>query len=244
MRLRRCYTPQQLHAPARLELDPRSHHHLVNVLRMRAGDAVILFNGDGHDYHGTLLEASRRQASVEISRQSANNRECACRITLMQGLAKGERMDWVMQKATELGVHAIQPLITERSSVQLSGARLDKRLAHWQAVVISACEQSGRARVPAVLEPVSLKTLRDSANGVVLHPGDYPRLPQVVEAPNGLDLAIGPEGGFSTAEVTRLRQVGFVAASLGERILRTETAALAALALLTLGDLREGLAAG
>lgn len=236
MRERRCYTPQTLNAGDHVELDQRAHHHLVNVLRMRAADTLVLFNGDGQDYPATLIEASRRVAVTRIDSVQPNHTEAHRKVTLLQAIAKGERMDWVMQKATELGVHAIQPLQCERGAVNLSGARLDKRLAHWQGVVISACEQCGRSFVPPVLEPCDLGDLESDPEqiGIVLHPGADQTLTEISGSAEKVRVAIGPEGGFSDSEAAQLESIGYQKASLGQRILRTETAAIAALAVLNL----------
>ncbi len=236
MRIRRCYTPQPLTAGQLVSLDRRNLHHLVNVLRVRNGDDCVLFNGDGNDYPGTLTAVSRDHAEVQISECHPNNNEPSCRITLAQAISKGERMDWVMQKATELGVHEILPLVTARTTVQLNGARLQKRLAHWQAIVTGACEQCGRARLPVVHEPLALKNiqLNPDQTGLVLQPGSDRHLLQAAGDAQQLFMVIGPEGGLSDDEIAILNNKGLTAAGLGTRILRTETAAMAALAVLNL----------
>ncbi len=236
MRIRRCYTAQPLAVNQEVLLDQRNQHHLINVLRAQCGDICVLFNGDGHDYHSTLIEISKQHVKARISVCQTNDHEPSRRITLAQAISKGERMDWIMQKATELGVHAIQPLTTARTTVQLTGARLQKRLAHWQTIVIGACEQCDRAFVPTVLTPLSLNAITVNAEqtGVVLHPGNHPQLPQAVGQAADLLLIIGPEGGFSETEISLLNDMGISAAALGPRILRTETAAVAALSVLNL----------
>jgi len=236
MRIRRCYTPQPLAVDQQISLDERNLHHLANVLRVRQGDACILFNGDGYEYQATLLDVSRQQIIAGITKSSHNPEEPQRKITLVQAIAKGERMDWIMQKATELGVHAIQPLMTLRTTVQLSGHRLQKRLTHWQTIAIGACEQCGRTTLPKVHQPLNLKqiSLTNSQVGIVLHPNTNVSLQQAANNNNELALFIGPEGGFDQQEVSWLNNAGNVAATLGTRILRTETAALAALAVLNL----------
>lgn len=234
MRVRRCYTPKELAVGVRIQLDDRARHHLINVLRACSGDALVLFNGDGSDYAAVLNEATQQHAIAEITGSDANHCEPLRRVTLIQAVAKGERMDWVMQKATELGVIAIQPIFTERAVVNLTGARLHKRVKHWQNIVISACEQCGRARVPDVAEPLQLGALNLNNNhtGVVLYPSSEHSLRQQVADAVDVSVVIGPEGGFSDQEMRLLLARGFIAAGMGHRILRTETAALAALAVL------------
>lgn len=236
MRNYRCYTPQTLIPGESAQLDERSHHHLVNVLRARTGDALTLFNGDGQDYSAKLTETSRRQSTVEVLNSQANLSEAPRQVLLQQAIIKGERMDWLIQKSVELGVHTIQLIHTERSMVNLKGDRLSKRLAHWQGVVISACEQCGRACVPDVLEPLSLDALQltDSQVGIVLHPAANQSLLQVVDQAEPVVIAIGPEGGFSDAEIALLESAGYQKAKLGNRVLRSETAGIAALSVLNL----------
>jgi 16S rRNA (uracil1498-N3)-methyltransferase len=205
------------------------------VLRLREGDACALFNGDGHDYAATIETAGKREVRVRVTGAAAVDNESPLRITLLQGIARGEKMDWILQKATELGVAGFVPVSSERSEVRLDAERADKRVAHWRSVVRSACEQSGRAVVPDVAAPQSLAAALDALPS-------HPRFlldPFAERAIGALDLresacvlAIGPEGGWSPRDREQLQVVGFIGLRLGPRILRTETAGLAAIAAL------------
>lgn len=214
--------------------------HVSQVLRMRAGGVLTLFNGDGNDYPAELIDVARRAARVKVNACTPLANESPLRVTLLQGVSKGERMDWVMQKAVELGVHRIVPVITGRTVVRVDDTRQAKRLAHWRGVVVSACEQCGRATVPAVDAPIHLDSALESFRGFVLDP-----LAMTTLAASGRDvtetsLLIGPEGGLSDPEIAAAVQRGWRNVALGPRVLRTETAALAALAVLQAGagDLR------
>lgn len=213
--------------------------HAVRVLRLRAGDVVTLFNGDGHEYPARLVSASAREVRAEIVSRESPLRESPLRLTLIQALARGEKMDWIVQKATELGVARIVPMTTERSEVKLDAARGEKRLEHWRAVVIAACEQCGRNALPRIDAPVDLSTWLE-ANATpgpdarwMLHPEAATRPRDVQAFPStALEFAIGPEGGFGETDLAALRAHGFRELALGPRILRTETAGIAALAAL------------
>jgi 16S rRNA (uracil1498-N3)-methyltransferase len=201
------------------------------------GDACVLFNGDGRDYDARIAGAGKRNASVEVlsARELAN--ESPLRIVLLQALARGEKMDWIVQKATELGVAGLMPVASERGEVKLDGERADKRTAHWRSVAIAACEQSGRARVPDIAAPQPL------AKAVGALPPLACRLALDLEAETSIAtlqldarkdivVAIGPEGGWSAGDLALLRGAGFAGLRLGPRVLRTETAGLAAIAAL------------
>lgn len=212
--------------------------HVSRVLRLRAGDRVMLFNGDGRDYAAELIAVAAREVRVRILDSRSNESESPLRITLAQALARGEKMDWIVQKATELGVAEIVPLVTARSEVKLDETRAGKRLEHWRAVAISACEQSGRARVPAIAAVQPLQTWLASCDAsapatrlALLPEGDTtPRELCAIET--AVMLAIGPEGGFDEKDSARLREAGFKGLRLGPRVLRTETAGIAAIAAL------------
>jgi 16S rRNA (uracil1498-N3)-methyltransferase len=198
------------------ELPEAQAHYIGRVLRLAAGDAVQLFDGSGREFVGELCEVGKRNVRVELHEQLAGLTESPLRIHLGQGLSRGERMDWAIQKATELGVAEITPIVSERCEVRLKDERADKRLAHWRQVAISACEQCGRSVLPTTAE---LK--------LVLHPVAEPLTSH--ERPASLAFLIGPEGGLSDAEVLQARQAGYQAARLGPRVLRTETAPVVAL---------------
>ncbi|RBE72046.1 16S rRNA (uracil(1498)-N(3))-methyltransferase, partial [Xanthomonas oryzae pv. oryzae] len=157
MRLTRSHVALPLHCDQEVALPEESANHLLRVLRLRQGDACILFNGDGSDYHARITVAGKRDARALVERVEPLSNESPLRITLMQGIARGEKMDLILQKATELGVAAIVPVIAERTEVKLDAARTEKRVAHWRSVVVSACEQSGRARLPSVATPLGLQ---------------------------------------------------------------------------------------
>ena len=223
-------------------LDPVAARHLREALRLQAGDAFVLFDGRGGEYAATLTGVTRREVTARVGDHVAVDRESPLALTLAQGISRGERMDYTLQKAVELGVTHIVPLTTERSSVKLDDERAAKRTEHWAGVVRHACEQSGRTRLPTLAAPTRvaayaadetapLKLLLDPAADVPL---------TAVPAATAIALAIGPEGGFGVNERALLAEAGFRAVRLGPRILRTETAALVALSILQalVGDLR------
>ncbi len=244
MRVTRVHVDATLSVGARVVLPESSAAHLVRVLRLQPGDDCVLFNGDGHDYGARLLSAGKRGAEAEVISKRATDNESPLRIVLLQGIARGEKMDMILQKATELGVAAIVPVRAERSEVKLDAERLAKRIGHWRSVIVSACEQSGRAQVPALSAPA---TLVDAANGVpsdalrLTHDpaGEHSLATMAAPAAATIAIAIGPEGGWSPRDRETLRVAGFEGLRLGPRILRTETAGLAAITALQsrFGDL-------
>ena len=244
MRLTRCHVDAPLSAGTKIELPESAAAHLVRVLRLREGDDCVLFNGDGNDYGARIASAGKREVVAEIHSESFVDNESPLRITLLQGVARGEKMDLILQKATELGVAGVVPVLAERTEVKLDAERTEKRVAHWRSVMVSACEQSGRARVPALAQPASLAlaaaSLQDGVLKLILDPAGEHTL-ATLAAPKNHDLAIaiGPEGGWSPRDRETLRAVGFTGLRLGPRILRTETAGLAAIAALQsrFGDL-------
>lgn len=235
MRHIRLYVNLPLHENHELALPRETAGHAIRVLRLKNGDKLTLFNGDGHDYAGEILQAGRHEALVRTGTRQAVPVEPAWPLVLGQCLARGDKMDLVVQKATELGVTRIVPLTSERSEVRLDPARAQKRQRHWQAVAISACEQCGRARVPDIAEPQKLDTWLgrlddDGALRLALLPDANKRVRDLVMPDTGAILAIGPEGGLGDRDTQRLTEAGFSGLALGPRILRTETAGLAALA--------------
>lgn len=244
MRLTRVYIDTPLSTGSEIALPESAAAHLSRVLRLGVGDACVLFNGDGHDYLARIVAIGKRELRVAIDEASAVLRESPLHISLLQGIARGEKMDLILQKATELGVAQLRPLWSQRSEVKLDDARAEKRLAHWRSVVASACEQSGRAYVPAVAAPASLAAtlaaLPDGGLRVILDPdGELAFSTLAVDSSAPILLAIGPEGGWSPSDREQLRAAGFQGLRLGPRILRTETAGLAAIAALQarFGDL-------
>jgi 16S rRNA (uracil1498-N3)-methyltransferase len=231
----RLYCDVPLSPGAVIDLPESAVRHAVTVLRLQAGDALSLFNGEGGEFQAQLLGVNKHAARARVTAFDAIERESPLAITLALGISAGERMDYSLQKATELGVSAIVPLATERSVVKLAGERADKRLQHWQHVVIAACEQCGRNCVPAV-SPVQtlfsyLAQVDGSARLLMLSPDAATPL-KAVPRSGAAVLLVGAEGGFSPPEREAARASGFEAVSLGPRILRTETAPVAALAAL------------
>jgi len=244
MRVNRAYVDAVLAVGARIALPDGAASHLLRVLRLDVGDDCVLFNGDGHDYDARVLSAGKRGGEVEVTGMRAVDVESPLRIVLVQGIARGEKMDWILQKATELGVAGFVPVCSERSEVKLEGERAGKRLAHWRSVVVSACEQSWRARVPEVAAPLALAAALQALPAdnlrLSLDPGtqaDVASLPAPGE--RSVVVAIGPEGGWSPRDRATLADAGFTGLRLGPRILRTETAGIAAIAALQsrFGDL-------
>ena len=244
MRVTRVHVELPLSAGIEIELPENAANHLARVLRLEVGDTSVLFNGDGHDYPARLIEVGKRMVRVEVGTGIVINNESALRLLLLQGVARGEKMDLILQKATELGVASLHPLYSQRSEVRLDGARADKRLAHWRGVVVSACEQSGRARVPDVAMPLplaqALAQLPDGGLRLILSPdADASLLRLALDPTQSVFLAVGPEGGWSPQDLEQLVAAGFTGVRLGPRVLRTETAGLAAIAALQVlhGDL-------
>jgi 16S rRNA (uracil1498-N3)-methyltransferase len=235
MRIPRFYFPDTLTLGARVVLPKAAAHHALRVLRLGEGDIVCLFNGDNHLYHAPILRSDKLGVVVLIESRIALSCESTLSILLVQGISSGERMDYTLQKAVELGVVAIQPIQAERSVVKLIGERREKRMQHWRNIVTAACEQCGRNTVPEVKAVSGLtEWLGEPAPAgqrILLAPDAERRMRELAPPTIGaLTLAVGPEGGFSDKEQTALLQCGFTPVRLGPRVLRTETAALAALA--------------
>lgn len=213
------------------DLPEAQAHYIGRVLRHAVGDAVQLFDGSGQEFLGELIEVGKKTVRVELREQLAGQSESPLHIHLGQGLSRGERMDWAIQKATELGVSEITPIVSERCEVRLKDERADKRLAHWRQVAISACEQCGRSVLPLIHAPQSLvewQAAVDAELKLVLHPVAAPL--ESHARPARLAFLIGPEGGLTEAEVTQAQEHEFQPARLGPRVLRTETAPVVALA--------------
>jgi 16S rRNA (uracil1498-N3)-methyltransferase len=245
MRRIRVFVEDPIAAGEPLALNAFASDHLLKVLRLSRGATVTVFNGDGNDYEGTLETVGRGMAAVLVARATPVANESPLELVLAQSVARGEKMDLILQKATELGVARIVPLVSERTEVRLDEDRAGRRLAHWNRVVQSACEQCGRAVVPAIDAPVALPAwvaaVRDEpARKLALHPDSARSLRALaLDATQPVVLAVGPEGGFGERDLDALAQGGFARLALGPRILRTETAGLAAIAALQalLGDL-------
>lgn len=245
MRVSRIYLPVPLAPDSSVVLTKEQAHYLGTVLRLRAGAAVILFNGDGAEYDAVIASVDRRSGQLHVQARREPQRESSLELCLALGISRGERMTYAIQKAVELGVTRIQPLITEYCEVRVDEERAEKRQHHWLGVVHSACEQSGRTRVPQICTAQSLDhwltTLTAAADlRLALDPRAAMRFGELPDQASHLTLLVGPEGGLSETDLTATDRAGFTRLRLGPRILRTETAAVAALvaAQLQWGDLR------
>ena len=232
----RFYCPQPLSAGATLDLPEAVARHLA-VVRMAPGDELVLFNGVGGQYRARLAEMGKKRAAAEVLAHEAVEVELPYAVTLAQALPEASKMDWIIEKAVELGVAEIQPLAAQRSVVRLSGERAEKRHAHWQGVIVAASEQSGRNRLAQLAPVVDVErwlALPAPSPRILLNPRADQSLAAWAHAraPQALTLMVGPEGGFSPAEEEAALAHGAVALSMGPRVLRTETAALAAMAAL------------
>ena len=232
-RIPRLYHHGPLSAGAIIDLPERAARH-VQALRLRVGDAITLFNGDGTEWKATLTLISKRSMLADVGPHTTIDRESPLEVRLLQGICASDRMDLVLQKATELGAAVIQPVVTSRSIVRLSSERQERRQMHWQNVVIAACEQCGRNTIPAVESAVAftdlLARLPDDGPRLLLSPDGATNLRALPVAPERVTLLIGPEGGLAPDEQILALDAGFPAVRFGPRILRTETAPLAALA--------------
>jgi 16S rRNA (uracil1498-N3)-methyltransferase len=230
----RLFFPGDIPAHGVVALPGEQAHHARHVLRLSEGDVVTLFDGRGTEYRATLERVSRSGISVRVGEVNRVSRESRLAVTLAQGISSGERMDYTIQKAVELGVFEIQPIACERSVVRLAAERAAKRVAHWQAIAAAACEQSGRNVVPRVHPVVSLaqwlSSLPSDALRLTLSPDAAMTIREVREPPSRVLLLVGPEGGLSPGERLDAGNAAFAALRLGPRVLRTETAAVAALA--------------
>lgn len=241
MRIPRVHVDASLEPGASLRLPDAQGHYVARVLRLRAGSPLVLFNGDGSDYAAEITTAGKPGVDVRVDARLPAVLPSRLAVTLVQALSRGERMDYTLQKATELGVAAILPLDTARSEVKLEPARIDKRIAHWRSVIVAACEQCGRAELPRLAEPLSLRdwVARPAAGArLVLDPGGEGSL-AALDPLESVELLVGPEGGWDPSEIGLLGRSGVRAVRLGPRVLRTETAGPAAIAVLQalFGDL-------
>ena len=230
----RFYSPNPLTIGVIAALSENAAAHATRVMRLKVGDTLTLFCGDGVDYQCALVSVEKKTASVEVLSQEKINNESPLNMRLLQGISSGDRMDYTIQKAVELGVTEIFPLSTERSVTKLSGDRAEKRVEHWQGVAIAACEQSGRAVLPKIHFPLTLAQwlsqhdTQQSLN-LLLNPVAAKTLAQLTKPENQIHLLIGPEGGLSPGEIELANHNNFQSIVLGPRILRTETAALTAI---------------
>lgn len=242
MRVPRLYLPAPLRVGQVIELPPAQSHHLRRVLRLRLSEPLALFNGGGLQYSGRVVAMGGTQVSVAIDAELTLNSESPLAITLAQALSRAERMDFTIQKSVELGVQRLIPLLTERSVVRFNDERRSRRMEHWSKIVIAACEQSGRLRLPELREPLPFAewiTQPGFGSKLMLDPGANLSLATITRTEPEILLLVGGEGGFCQEERDQARAAGFIGVHLGPRVLRTETAALVAVSVLQsrFGDL-------
>ena len=241
MRTSRIYTDQSLQAGTSVTLDGAASRYIRQVLRLRHGQKVVLFDGSGSDFEAELLGSGDKGCSLKVLREISSEPVPVLQLHLAIGISRGERMDYAIQKSVELGVNEISPLFCSRSVVRLNPDRRRKRIAHWQGVIRSACEQSGRSRLPRLNPPSELSDwLSSHPGGLMLYHGAGDTLATTPAPGCELKLLIGPEGGLSDTERTQAAEAGYNAVRLGPRVMRTETAPLAALAAIQVlwGDFR------
>lgn len=241
MRIPRIYIPDTLECERKIRLDKKAANHVTRVLRLKAGASIILFNGQGGEYEAVLDSTTPDNVCATITGYDERDIESNLELILAQGISRGERMDYTLQKSVELGVNQFIPLTTERCGVKLEGERLDKRHQHWQSVIASACEQCGRNRLPGLFQlttlanwlsglPVNENTSGDNKLKLVLNHRADQSLSTLSEPASSVLLLVGPEGGLSEVEIKAAQRAGFTPVRLGPRVLRTETAGVAALA--------------
>ena len=244
MRLNRIFCEGPLTLGGEVKLPAAGAYHVARVLRMREGAPLILFDGIGGEYQAEITRVDGDAVSAKLIHQTPGTAESPLKVTLVQGVSRSERMDWTLQKATELGVTSIAPVLSARSVVRLDEKQAAKKQAHWHAIVIGACEQCGRTRVPNVATPVPLRNyftnVKKEGLRLVLSPSAPGSLAGLASLPNKVELLIGPEGGLDDDELNAARAAGFTPVRLGPRVLRTETAAVVALSVLQAlwGDLQ------
>ena len=235
MSLTRLFVANDLSSGRQLSLDAEQAHYIGRVLRLRAGDSLTVFNGQGGEFAATAGSIGKNSAVLLIGEQHEVATESPLKVHLVQGISRGERMDFVVQKATELGVKRISPVLTHHGVVKLDAQRAAKRRDHWQSIAESACEQAGRSRPPLIDQPMPLNAwfgarTKETDTDLILRPGATAVLASLAAPLTKVCLLIGPEGGFSDTEYEDAQIAGFNAVSVGPRILRTETAAIAAIA--------------
>jgi 16S rRNA (uracil1498-N3)-methyltransferase len=244
MRLNRVHSDRALAPGAEAELPASAAYHVARVLRLRAGAPLTVFDGSGDDFRCEIVSIEGERVRVRVGERAAGLRESPLAITLVQAVSRSERMDWTLQKATELGVRTIAPVLSARSVVRLDEAQAAKKLRHWQAIIAGACEQCGRSTLPEVRSPVELRRFLAesprSGQRLVLSPDGPASLAGLSSVAARVELLIGPEGGLDDAELDEAVRAGYAPVRLGPRVLRTETAGIVALAVLQAlwGDLQ------
>ena len=234
MKYSRFYQESRLQVGQEIALSPEVHRHAIQVLRFKEGQSLILFNGQQGEYLATLIQVDKRKSTVLIESFEAIDRESPLKITLFLAMIKPDKMDFAIQKAVELGVTDIQPVYTQRSVIHIKTSRLMKKMHHWQGIIIAACEQSGRTKIPALYEPKLLAdSLQDCSASfcLTMSIGDHPRLADVdgCDPCESVALFVGPEGGFTDEEETQMSKAGIRPITFGRRVLRAETAVIAGL---------------
>jgi 16S rRNA (uracil1498-N3)-methyltransferase len=236
LRIPRIYTQYELQVSTNINLEAKAVKHIKDVLRMSIGNEVILFNGDGNDYNASISELSKKSVSVTIASKQAISNESSLSIHLLQPLCRAEKMDWCLQKATELGVNEITPFISARVNINIAGNRLEKKMHHWCSIIESACEQSGRATIPNINPPlafnVAINNFPNETIKLIASPtASEATLSLTNVSTSSCICAIGPEGGFSQDEILQAQHEDFTPIKMGPRILRLETAVISALTL-------------
>jgi 16S rRNA (uracil1498-N3)-methyltransferase len=247
MRLTRVYVEAPVATGKRIVVEGSAANHITRVLRLRSGDALTVFDGSGGEFGARIEEFRKDSVVVSVEDHRPLDRESPLPLTLAQGISRGERMDWIIQKATELGTSRILPLFTKRSVVRLDERQADRKLQHWRAIAIAACEQCGRNKIPELAAPIDffdvLPADSSGATRLLLSPTGDLRIEDLQDVgqnvSNGITVLIGPEGGLEDVEQEAALAAGFKAVRLGPRVLRTETAAIAALTIIQryFGDL-------
>ena len=229
----RLYQTTSLEPEQLISLDKNPSHHLIRVLRARKGTEVTLFNGDGYEYLANLVDDSPKHCQLQIKQKIIIDNESPLKITLLQGISRSDRMDSCIQKSIELGVHSIIPVLCQRTGVNLKGERADKKLQHWEQIAVSACEQSGRCVIPSI-QPISsfAEAIQlEEPNKLILEPGSNQSFNSLLKPEKQVCILIGPEGGFTADEIQQANEKNYISVSLGPRILRTETAGPACIAI-------------
>ena len=244
MRLTRVYVETPVSIGKRLTVEGSAANHIMRVLRLRSGDALTVFDGSGAEFGARIEEFRKDAVIVSVDEHRTVDRESPLSLTLAQGISRGERMDWIIQKATELGATRIVPVLTKRSVVRLDDKQAKRKLQHWRAITIAACEQCGRNRLPDLVTPVDFfdvlpETFTPNSTRILLSPYAEQRIDDLRELQGGVTVLIGPEGGLDEVEQETAIAAGFKSVRMGPRVLRTETAAIAALTILQryFGDL-------
>jgi len=228
VRITRLYHPENISCGDVTQLSKSASNHIIRVLRSKVGTQVILFNGDGYDYHGRLVDNHAKKTSVQIEEKVFGNSESNLSITLIQGLSRNDRMETTVQKSVELGVNKIIPISCQRSNTKLTTQKQEKKQSYWQSVMISACEQSGRNQLAELTEIKSIDNISTELDAnalkILLHPSSVTSLKEINIQHHAIEVFIGPEGGLNDDEIDVLQKKGFQAVCFGPRILRTETA--------------------